>query len=223
MFNRPAGGWPWSALFKFTCFVLLIVVANLVAVWLADALNFQIRPSNEDLVHRTVMITAVAYALLLAIPFVPGAEVGLALIAMLGPGIVILVYLCTLTGLSLSFLIGRLVPLDVLIKFLSELNFRRTSQLLESIRPMNTDERLAFVVAKAPNRLIPFLLRYRYIALAVMINLPGNILLGGGGGIALMAGISKFYSITGFLVTIAIAVSPVPLTVLVFGSEFFNR
>ena len=42
----------------------------------------------------------------------------------------------------------------------------------------------------APTRLLPFLLRYRYVALALAFNLPGNAVLGGGGGIAMMAGLS---------------------------------
>ena len=210
-------------MFKFACLILLIVTANLAVGWLSDALNFQIRPSNEDLVHRTVMISAAAYAILLAIPFVPGVEVGLTLIAMLGPKIVFLVYLCTLAGLSISFVAGRLISFDQLIKFFGEINFYRTRQLLESIRPLDTDGRMAFLVAKAPNHWVPFLLRYRYIALAIVINLPGNILLGGGGGIAMIAGISKLYSVSGFLVTITIAVSPVPLAVSIFGHEFLAR
>ena len=35
---------------------------------------------------------------LIAIPFVPGVEVGLALIAMLGPAIALLVYVATVAG-----------------------------------------------------------------------------------------------------------------------------
>jgi len=55
------------------------------------------------------------------------------------------------------------------------------------------------------------LLRYRYVALAVAINTPGNVILGGGGGLALMAGLSRLFSPLPFLLTVLIAVLPVPL------------
>jgi hypothetical protein len=85
---------------------------------------------------------------------------------------------------------------------------------------MGMDERLRFIVSEAPNRFIPYFLRHRYLSLAIVVNIPGNIIIGGGGGIALMAGISRVYSLTGFLVTLAIGVSPVPIAVLLFGTEF---
>jgi hypothetical protein len=54
----------------------------------------------------------------------------------------------------------------------------------------------------------------------VAINLPGNIVIGGGGGIALMAGLSRLFSPSGFVVTVAIATLPIPLAWLIFGENF---
>jgi hypothetical protein len=212
----------WQALLKIAALLLLIISANVVAAWLTDALNLEIRPSNEDLVHRMIMVTAIVYATLIAIPFVPGVEVGLALIAMLGPAIALLVYVATVAGLATSFLIGRVVSMRWLIALLKELNFQRTTQLLGTIEPMSIDDRIGFLVANAPNRLVPFLLRHRYLALAVALNLPGNFLIGGGGGIALLAGVSRLYAVPGFLATVACAVAPVPLAVLIFGKEILS-
>jgi hypothetical protein len=212
----------WQALLKIAALLLLIISANVVAAWLTDALNLEIRPSNEDLVHRMIMVTAIVYATLIAIPFVPGVEVGLALIAMLGPAIALLVYVATVAGLATSFLIGRVVSMRWLIALLKELNFQRTTQLLGTIEPMSIDDRIGFLVANAPNRLVPFLLRHRYLALAVALNLPGNFLIGGGGGIALLAGVSRLYAGPGFLATVACAVAPVPLAVLIFGKEILS-
>lgn len=204
-------------LLKLGCLFLLIAGANIAAGWLTDALEFEIRPSTEDRVHQMIMVSALAYTLLIAIPFVPGVEIGLTLIGMLGPAIVFLVYFCTVAGLVMSFLVGRLVPLLGLITLLDDLHLHRASLLLARIEPMTMEERLQFLVSKAPNRHLPFLLRHRYLALAVVVNLPGNIVIGGGGGIALMAGVSRLYSLPGFLVTIALAVSPVPLAIGLFG------
>ncbi|MEE4379123.1 MAG: hypothetical protein V2J55_16655 [Candidatus Competibacteraceae bacterium] len=202
--------------------IALVVAANFLAHQLAETLNFQIRPHNEDAVHRAIMVSAVLYSVLLAIPFVPGAELGLALIAMLGPPIAFLVYVCTVAGLSLSFIAGRIFNLTGFIRLADECNFMRMSELLKSIEPLDQQARLALLANKASNRFLPFLLRHRYLALAVALNLPGNFLIGGGGGIALLAGVSRLYSVGGFLATVAVAVAPVPLAVLIFGQEFLE-
>ncbi len=211
----------WRALGKILLVVALLVAANLLARDYIMSLEFEIRPSNEDAVHRTIMISAAAYALLLAIPFVPGVEIGLALIAMLGPPIAVLVYLCTLAGLTLAYVIGRLIPLRVLIHLAHDCHLERTRVLLETIAPMDKQQKLEFFSARAPRRFVPYLLRYRYVALAVALNIPGNYLIGGGGGIALFAGISRLFTAPGFLLTIVLAVAPVPLAVLYFGPELF--
>jgi len=217
--NVRAKGKFWRTLGKLVLLILLIAAANFAADWVVGVLKLELRPSNEDAVHKVIMTSAVVHALLIAIPFVPGVEIGLALIGMVGSGIVLLVYLSTLAGLSIGFFIGRFIRLDALISLLDGLWFGRASQLLRTIEPMSGEDRLAFLISKPPNRLIPFLLQHRYIALAIAVNLPGNILIGGGGGLALMAGVSRLYSVPGFLATIAIAVSPVPLAILFFGGE----
>jgi len=45
----------------------------------------------------------------------------------------------------------------------------------------------------------------------LVLNLPGNSLVGGGGGIAFIAGLSGMFSYIGFILAIAIAVAPVPV------------
>ena len=85
-----------------------IVVAFLVlATWgahvIRDALDLQIRPDNEQQVHRAIMLGSVAYVGLLAFPFVPGAEIGLAMLAAFGPAIAPLVYVCTVASLRGSY------------------------------------------------------------------------------------------------------------------------
>jgi len=220
----PAGGSIAGAgrriLLKISFLILLIATANVTANWIVDLLALEIRPSTEDTVHRIILLSATAYTFLIAIPFVPGVEIGLTLIGILGPKIVFLVYVCTLAGLSIAFFAGRLIPLNGLIRLLGDLGLHRAKNLLSTIESMTMQERLRFLTSKAPNRYLPFLLRHRYIALAVLINLPGNIVIGGGGGIALMAGASRLYSATRFAATIVIAVSPLPLAILWFGKDF---
>ncbi len=218
--DRWAAKLRWQTVIKFACLLGLLIAANFAVHSIADSLNYQIRPGNEDAVHRAITVTAALYSVLLAIPFVPGAEIGLALIAMLGPPITFLVYVCTAAGLSLSFVIGRFIPLSGLIQLSENLKFQRMTELLKTIEPLDQQERLAFLADKAPNRYLPFLLRHRYLALAVALNVPGNFLIGGGGGIAMFAGISRLFSVPGFLATIAVAVAPIPVAVFIFGKDF---
>ena len=213
----------WPALLKLGCLVLLIVAANFATGWVVDTLNFEIRPSNEALVHKAIVISAIAYTLSMAIPFVPGIEIGLTLIGVLGPSIVFLVYVCTLLGIVFSFLLGRLIPLRYLVAFLEGLGLHKSSVLLRKFASIPVQERLSYLASNAPNRIVPMLLRHRHIALAIIVNIPGNAIIGGGGGIALIAGISRLYSFPAFVGTIAVAVSPLPIAILLFGDELLPR
>ena len=164
--------------------IAILIAGNYVAHSLADSLDFEIRVGNEDKVHRTIILSAAVYAVLLAIPFVPGVEIGLALIALLGPAITFLVYVSTIAGLSLAFLIGRVIPPMVLVRWSEDAGLSRVSDLLKQIAPLDQAARARLLADRAPTRFVPFLLRHRYIALAVALNIPGNVLIGGGGGIA---------------------------------------
>ncbi len=220
--GQSATGIRWRRIIILVCLIILLVVANLIARNFIDVLSFPIRAGNEDAVHRMIMFTATLYTVLLSIPFVPGAEIGVALMAMLGPRIALLIYLCTLAGLSLSFVLGRLIPLKAVIHLTKELKLDRTCQLLEDIEPLDKKERLNLLIGRAPKRLLPLLLRYRYLALAAALNIPGNYLIGGGGGIALFAGVSRLFSVTGFFITIILAVAPVPFAVMIFGADILS-
>ena len=82
---------------------------------------------------------------------------------------------------------------------------------------MSRKQRLALLVEQAPRRFIPTLLRFRYVALVLALNLPGNAVLGGGGGIAMVAGLSGMFSFPLFLLAASVAALPVPLMWLLLG------
>lgn len=197
----------------------LLFAANRVAGEVAAVLEMKIWPGDDDAMQRSIVTSAILYTLLLAIPFVPGAEVGLAMLAMLGPPIVMLVYGCTVAALTLSFAIGRVLPFAVLTRIAWAVRLRRLARLLGEIEPLDQEARLAYLTAQAPYRFVPFLMRYRYLALGALLNLPGNVIIGGGGGIALLAGVSRLYSVPAALLTFAVAVAPVPLLVFFFGKD----
>ena len=182
-----------------------------------EALDLQIRPDNEQQVHRAIMVGLVAYIGLLALPFVPGAEIGIAMLAAFGPAIAPLIYVATISSMMLAYTIGRFLPIAALERLLSALRLRRAAALVARAAPLSGEERLAMLTGGEPKRALGLGLRYRYLALALAVNTPGNSLLGGGGGIMMMAGLSGIFSPLATFLTIALAVSPVPLAVIFLG------
>jgi hypothetical protein len=169
--------------------------------------------------HRGWLLYAIGfalYALLLSLPFVPGVELGWALMMLLGVEGVIGAYLATLAGLSLSYAVGNRIPLEVIARLLRWLHLFRAAAWLGRLEPLDAAQGLDLLIARAPARIVPHLLRHRYLALVVAFNLPGNILLGGGGGIGLLAGLSRLFTLPKYLLTVCLAVAPVPLLMLVY-------
>ncbi len=196
--------------------VVILVLATWGAHAIRDALDLQIRPDNEQQVHRSIMLGAVAYVVLLAFPFVPGAEIGLAMLAAFGPAIAPLIYVCTVASMTLAYTVGRFLPIEVLERLLSVLRMRRAAALVARAAPLSQEERLEMLLEGQSKRALRFLVRYRYIALALAVNTPGNSVIGGGGGIMIIAGLSGIFSPLSTVLTVAFAVSPVPLAMVLF-------
>lgn len=204
---------------KLGVFVAIVVVGNLMTRGVIDGLDFVIRPSTEPALHRIIMISMAAYILLMAIPFVPGVEVGLALMMIFGPKIVPLVFVCTLTSLCLAYLIGRLVPESSIAQFLREMRLARAANYLAGFEGLTPEQRVVRLTERTPQKWLPWLVRHRYVTLLLAINLPGNMVLGGGGGLAMMAGMSRVFSPFAFVLVVAVAISPIPVLLLLFGDS----
>jgi len=190
---------------------LLVYAGQIASDWAMDRLEMDLRPSNQAMIHQMVMTAAALYIILLALPFMPGIEIGLGLMIMLGPDVCFLVYMSTVIALILAFAIGRAVSMDRIVVVFEWLGLARARDLVARIAPMPAEDRLTFLISRVPARLLSFLLRHRYIAVAVALNLPGNAFIGGGGGIALVAGTSRLFSFPAYALTVALAVSPFPL------------
>lgn len=209
-----------KTILKIFLVICLIVIGNVIVRWFTEQLDLELKPSNEATVHKIIIASMIAYTILIAIPFVPGVEIGLAVIMILGPKIVALVYLCTLIGLSLSFMIGRFIPERVLVNLLRDIRLNKASNLLASLEGLDAQNRLKTMLQKSPKKFVPVLLKHRYIALMLAINLPGNTVIGGGGGISLMAGLSRLFRLPVFILAVAVAISPASIAWLVFGKKF---
>lgn len=206
--------WRWVVLVSI--YVLLLSGGWLIGQHLFDIAAIDVRPGNEPTVHKLIMFAMLVFVLASAVPFVPGAEVGMALLVVLGARVALLVYAGMVTALLLAYGVGRLMPASFIAAALAKCGFRRAQGLVMRLAPLDANARLALLVEGAPRRLVPFLLRHRHLGLAVLLNMPGNSVVGGGGGIALCAGMSGLFPLPGFLAIVLLAASPVPMLFL-FG------
>lgn len=175
-------------------------------------------PRYEQGVHRAVTLGTIAYVGLLALPFVPGAEIGIALLTSFGSAIAPLVYVATVVAMMLAYIVGLLLPTALLVKLLRFLRMRKAADLIGRAAALPVEDRMALLMEAAPPHVVRIALKRRYVALAIAVNLPGNVVVGGGGGIMMMAGLSGIFTPVPTLIAIVIGVSPVPLAIMLFGA-----
>ncbi len=208
--QRPA--WP-LILLKLLSIVLLVILANIGVSWLIDQLGFQFYPISVKIVGRAIIAGVILYICLMATPFLPGIEIGLILMILLGPSGTVLVYFCTLAALTLSFVLGRIFPPHLLASLLGWLHLSRAESLLRKFDETPPEQRLEFIAGETSTGTMPALLKRRYLVLAALLNLPGNVVIGGAGGIAMLAGMSRLYSFPKYLLLISVAILPGPILI----------
>ncbi len=210
----------WVGLFRLGLRILVIVIVvfaiHLVMNWATARAE---AAGRDGLMLGVLTALLLVYAILIAIPFMPGIEIGISLLFLKGASIAPLVYAATILGLSLALLAGRFTPYRWLYGILADLRLRNACRLVERLAPMSRQERLQHLAMRAPRWLRPMVLTGRYLLLAVLLNLPGNSVIGGGGGIAFIAGFSRLFRPSITILVIAIAVLPIPLTVWLAGTD----
>ena len=210
----------WVGLFRLGLRILVIVAVVYAIHLMMNWATARAEAAGRDgLMLGVLTVLLLAYALLIAIPFMPGIEIGISLLILKGASIAPLVYAATVMGLSLALLAGRFTPYGWLHGFLADLRLRRASNLVERLAPMSREERLEHLAERAPHWLRPIIRTGRYVLLAILLNVPGNSVIGGGGGIAFIAGFSRLFRPSIAILVIALAVLPVPLTVWIAGTD----
>jgi hypothetical protein len=195
--------------------ISLIVCLNLFCSAMKSYLEVHVDPLYREWGDLLLVGITVLYALLLAIPFVPGVELGWVVMMFFGAKGTVIVYVATVTALALSFGIGRLVPFHWVVALLRFLHLQRAEEFALRIAAVPPGERFGIMIESASGPSVSRLLRFRYVLLAVLFNLPGNALIGGGGGIGILAGLSGIYSFAAYVLLVAIAILPVPVIFLV--------
>ena len=199
--------------------VLFAIAANLGLNFLLAHFQTMNTPGAQLMLTGIVVLSLLLYAILMAIPFIPGIEIGISLLMMQGPYIAPFVFLATFLGLTLAYFIGRFLLYRLLHNLFADLGLKSACGLIERLQPLGQEERLELMRKNLPKWLGPPLVRYRYLTIALALNIPGNAFIGGGGGIALIAGLSRTFDNRLILIWFALAVSPVPLAVYFFGID----
>jgi len=193
----------------FFVIAILLIIAIWMDYWIRGELGVGkkiIEITRSQWGIGVLAIGGFIYILLLSLPFVPGVELGILLMCAFGKEGIVFVYFATVVGLSIAFLMGRMVPKKWIESLLKKLGFSQTSD-------NQPDEIVSMLdnYLRHKKWLRTLLLNYRYIVIGVLFNMPGIYLIGGGGGISLVCGISRSISFKWFLLTVVLAVSPVPL------------
>lgn len=130
------------------------------------------------------------YALVLALPFVPSVEIGLLIMLVFGKWGALAAYAATVLGLNLAYGAARVLAPAAVAPC--------------AVLPAALHRRLPRCARRLPRWLVPV------AGLALLLNLPGNTALGGGGGIAFLYGASRGLSWPRFAATVAVATSVLP-------------
>ncbi|WP_415237821.1 hypothetical protein [Sneathiella sp.] len=171
----------------------------------------EMRPMNEPTIHRIVMSALFLFVLTAAIPFVPGAEIGFALLLIFGGKAAPMVYLGMVGALIFAYCVARLVPAQKLCSLLRWAGLAKAADLVCEIEETQLQDRALLVGKKLPKSFGGTVIRNRYVLLAMAINTPGNSLLGGGGGLAFIAARSGLFGFWAYSLVVLLAVAPFPL------------
>lgn len=193
--------------------VTLIVFGHYLAHQPQPEVRETLAALREGMGMGALLASAALLALLLGLPFVPSVEMGLLMMAVFGPQGAVAAWLATIAGLSLAYAAGRYMPADAVSRWLTRQGLTARADGDPAPGPVLRSLIGRSRLGRAGGRLGAFLLRHRYLLFAALINLPGNSVLGGGGGIALASGFMRLYRWPWFVLTTALASLPIPLLV----------
>lgn len=132
-----------------------------------------------------LLVTSIIYGIALAIPYLPSIEVGYILMVIFGQKGILCVYLATTFGLLTAYLIGQNLQAKTLLPRLINI------PIIDSL--------------KVPS----------YLTLIILLNTPGNVAIGGGGGIAMNFGHHKRLGVISFIFWSLLGTLPLPLLMFI--------
>lgn len=190
-------------------FLVFTICVLLITFKVLNLLDLEHTGNIADVYDTSTMRIALmlaVYVFLLSMPFVPSAEIGLTVMLAWGSSMALPVYAATLLGLSIAFSAGRFVT-----------RLRRSD--LTGAHQQFPDPLTALHQWSRERPVLQRLLRFRWLALIAVLNMPGNTAVGGGGGVAMAVGYSGIFRFPAFLACAAVAVAPVPALFLLAGAS----
>lgn len=203
--------------FRIAVVLGIVMLASMLLDWSMDITAALPAEQGTQIRVALIVATLLVYIILMAVPFVPGIEIGLALLMIRGAEIAPVVYVATVVGLMLAYCIGCKLPIASLQRLFEDFRLKRAADLVRTIAPLRSEQRLALLEMRLPEWARGRMLALRYPVLALLLNLPGNAFIGGGGGLALLAGLSGLFKPVPTVVTVAIAVAPLPFVLWFWG------
>ncbi len=203
------------ALIATAIWVSLIVLGHYLSHLDAVAIRQTITALHDAMGMGALLASAIALAILLGLPFVPSVEMGLMMMVVFGREGAVAAWLATIAGLAMAHAAGRYMPSEWLHHWMERHGLLQDGGEQGGSPMLILMDRL-HLSPRRGLRVGAFLLRHRYLLFAALINMPGNSVLGGGGGIALVCGFTRLYRWPLFILTVALASLPIPLAVF-FG------
>lgn len=170
----------WRGTLFIILWVAVLLAGSQASLYEIAALQDWLQGMGSALDTRVLVAVTLFYVVLIAIPFMPGVELGLAMIVLLGRNGVFLVYPATVLGMLLPYVAGRLMPSDLvgrLARWLANGDGDRPGEAL-----------LKRFQRSRVGRLVS---HNRALTILVLFALPGNAAIGGGGGISLACGMGR--------------------------------
>ena len=171
--------------------------------------------------HDLFPLVLAGLAALIAIPFMPRVTLSLSVILLFGPDAAPPVWLATVAGVMLAFGLGRLAPMGLIRPVLARAGIEARARAIAPGSGLPEAARLDLLFGG--HRWTRALVRWRYGAAALLLVVPGNILLGSAGGIGMLCGLSRAFHPVLYALAVAVPLAPLPLAIWLFGIDILNR
>lgn len=185
-------------------FSLIIISGVLTLLWRLDGEGLVYRYFNGGTALVVMLACTFLFILLMALPFVPGIELGWLLMGAFGVSGIIAAWLGTIAGLTLGFTVVRRMRNVTILQEL--VSWREKFVGAESARLSSGGRLLQHCMKWQQN--------HPYLFLLMALNLPGNLVIGGGGGIAWISALTPGTGYRCFIPVVVLATSMVPLLLL---------
>lgn len=171
--------------------------------------------TTQDGGNRLIEISIYgAYILAIGLPFFPSFQIAVAFMLLFGVGHIHVTYTCCVLGFMWPFLIGRTVPVRIVTRVLTALNQPKLVAILTGTEA-TSDKMLTHLTRFLPDRFRDFAQTRKYLSLAILLNVPGNVFFGGSAGLLLMSGALRIFSTGGVVLLVLVCLCPIPVLLLV--------